>query len=70
MKVSNLCNLCDTYEETYIHLFCTCKKVKYFGVGINQWINEQTETLIHLNDVAIRASCPKDVQPRVYLIYL
>ncbi len=63
IKVSDLCDFCDNYEETYIHLFCKCEKVKPFWVGINHWICEQTETLILLNDVEIIMGCLKEVPP-------
>ncbi len=39
------------------------KQVKSFRVGINQWISEQTETLIYLNDVDILIGYPRDMSP-------
>ncbi len=63
IKASNLYDFCDNYEEKYLHLLCTCEKVKSFWVGINHWICEQTEPLIHLNDIEIIMGCPKEVPP-------
>ncbi len=63
IKASNLCDFNDNYEETYLHLFCTCEKVKPFWAGINHLISEVTETLIHLNGIEIIMGCPKEVPP-------
>ncbi len=62
-KGRNICDFCDNYEEIYLHLFCTCEKLKPFWVGINHWICEQTETFIHINGVEIIMRCSKEVPP-------
>ncbi len=52
----------------HIYICCfTCENVKPFWVGINQWISEQTETLIHLNGIEIIMGCPREVPPIFHL---
>ena len=50
IKNSNACDLCGEYEETYVHLFCSCTKVKSFWIDVKRWITSETDTALNLSD--------------------
>ncbi len=38
IKANNISDLCDEYEENYVHLFCEGRKVVAFWDGMKRWI--------------------------------
>ena len=51
MKItdSSLCNLCNSTEETLVHLFCNCRIVKTLWDNLTSWIEHKINYTLTIN---------------------
>lgn len=58
IKDSSKCTFCKTEEETYTHLFWSCKFIKILWTRIFNWLNNITETQIEFTPAEVLLYSP------------